>query len=207
MLLSVITQVTLAVIFSYILCGFMTTSAGRYPVKEIKQLSIGFVKNIEVTDDYFMVTNSKNVTYPIPRNHPVQDEYINQELSTSPLAYNNGIALVQFTDGTTDWLPARLHVQLDTAVNVNGKTKKLNEVHKTELINDTRDNKYTKYLYCFIDPVPSAYKIFYESQYFEHNFDLLYTDKADYFDVVFSYSNSHGYEIIYIQKSQFESFH
>lgn len=180
-------------------------------MRSIKSIDIGVVKSIVKGENSYLVTIDNNVSAHVPLDHPVKDYFIDQPICF-PHFKNDAIALVAYSDGTSDWVAARIAVSIDGEVVIGGtrydfKDATFERVADSPVESDG-GTPCPNYAYVSSMPVPSAYGLYLDSQFFKHNFDTIKEALSDasqvrLVDMAYDYSRELGYSLIYIQPTRF----
>lgn len=210
MLCSSVNSMHKVLMFCFVLLMLMVFAHEGHAMKHIASLRSGVVFAIELQEHGYLVTLDNGSTGLIPLEHPIR-EYFTDKKVLFPHFINAGVALVSYTDGSSDWLPARLAVSVQGRVVVNKNHYKIHEYsfeHFASLSQQRGKNQNTGYAYVTSMPVPSGYTLFLDPQYAKHNFTVLQqlaVAQADsqLVDMVYTYTKGTGYILVYVQPTRF----
>lgn len=182
-----------------------------FAVSEIISVNIGVVSCIIKRDNQYLVTIDNCISGYVPLDHPVKEYFIGQKIYF-PHFKNDGIALVNYTNGGSNWLPARIAISIHGEVIVDKIRYKFTELTFKQFAdlskNIGEDFLYRGYASITSPPVPSGYGLYLNSQFAEHNYEVIKkvmadTTKEQLVDIAYSYSRELGYSLVYIQPTRF----
>jgi len=190
---------------------FFATSCEAGQLNKMKTIEIGVVSRVIKHEDNYTVLLDNGVSGDVPLNHPIRAAFLNQPISF-PHFKNDAVALITYTDGTSDWLPARIAVSVRGEVVNNKLRHEFNalsfEEFSTLSAKTEANNPYISYAYVTSMPVPSPYCFFFDSQFAKHNYTIIKEimstqGKISLVDIVYSYTRDLGYSLVYIQPTRF----